>query len=88
MKKSFEIVKNIPENEKTVISKFLTELIKSLYDRKIIQNARLCLTCSNFVKNNDENSEMPFLCKFAKVSFDYKGVHFNCSNYLSAKNME
>ena len=70
---------SLKENEKNIILKFLSELIKSLYEKNIIQKARLCLTCGNLRKI--ENEEKPFYCELGKIKFDYGELNFNCENY-------
>lgn len=80
----FSILESLKYEEKNTILKFLSELITNLYEKKIIQKARLCLNCSNFKRVKGDNSK-PFYCEFTKLKFDYNDIKFNCHYYNDLK---
>ena len=80
LKNLFSIINNFSEQEKNIVLKFFSEVIKDLYNKKFIQKARLCLTCSN-LKRLENTNEKPFYCNFTNLKFDYNNINFNCNYY-------
>jgi DNA-binding MarR family transcriptional regulator len=63
--KIINTLRQTPEHEKEIISKFLLAVISNFYFDGSIQSAKICLTCKNFVCN-ETHSDQPFYCGFIK----------------------
>jgi len=72
---------NIQYSEKAVVQDVLFNLIKSFYDDKLIQSAKLCLTCSNFSENKAPDSKEPHYCNFLSVYMPKTKININCLSY-------
>ena len=76
-----ELVKQIakfPEETKENVLVFFTELIKHLFDSKIISIARMCLTCSNIIVGSDNK---PYTCSLTGRTFDRNEITIECDHY-------
>ncbi|HOV13092.1 MAG TPA: MarR family winged helix-turn-helix transcriptional regulator [Spirochaetota bacterium] len=77
----YEKIKSVPQNDKSVISKFFVNLIKELYEEKVFKVAKMCYYCANFQKNKDNNNQLPYYCSFTNRYFSDGSVNFNCNEF-------
>jgi DNA-binding MarR family transcriptional regulator len=61
------IIDNATTEDKIRISSFLSKIIYEFHHEGVIQSARMCQTCFNFVKNANPVSDTPHYCSFAKI---------------------
>ncbi len=61
------IIDNTSTEYKKIISSFLSKIIYEFHHEGVIQSARMCQTCFNFVKNANPVSDTPHYCSFAKI---------------------
>ena len=71
-----------PTKEKEIALGFFTQLIKHLFDNKIISIARMCLTCENIIIGS---STEPHVCKLTGRNFYNDSIEIDCANYTSSK---
>jgi len=71
------VLNTLPLEEKEILSKVLLKIISEYYSDGSIQSAKICLTCSNFVRN-PANSDMPFYCEFTKEFMKYIDLKAHC----------
>ena len=80
----YEKIKSVSKEDKNIISDFFVNIIKDLYEEKVIKVAKMCFYCSNFQKMNyNESSEnkLPYYCSFTKRYFSNNEVNFNCESF-------
>jgi DNA-binding MarR family transcriptional regulator len=71
-------IDSFPEKEKEQVLSFLTELIKSLFNQKIISTARMCLTCGNIIT---EVNGVQFQCGLTGRNFTHEEINIDCNHY-------
>ena len=80
------LIKNIskmPYMDKENAYRFMTDLIKSLFDNGVINTARMCLTCDNILPGIDGR---PNTCNITGRLFFKNEVNINCNNYILKSN--
>jgi len=78
-----EIISFFPDDEKTVVNKFLMKLIKILHTRGKIGYVSMCLACANFAENPDPNASSPYFCKFINENVGFGDLKYNCPSFKS-----
>lgn len=73
-------IAGISGSDKTAILSFLVELVKNLFDDGLVNSARMCLTCSNFIR-----SGKTFMCGVTGRKFQADGIVLDCGIYSQAE---
>jgi DNA-binding MarR family transcriptional regulator len=72
----------VPAEQKEIVALFLMHLIKDLYDDGLIQTAKMCITCRNFVKKNGNTTDKnQNYCQFTQRYLNNNELKFNCTGY-------
>jgi DNA-binding MarR family transcriptional regulator len=76
-------IRKISYRDKETAYRFLTDLIKSLFDNGVINTARLCITCGNI---RPGTGGIPNKCVITGREFFYNEVNINCDGYRLKSN--
>ncbi len=78
-KKIINNIKEISYQDKENAYRFLTDLIKSLFDNGVISTARMCLTCGNIFQGDKGR---PNRCNITGRTFYDIDMNINCESYI------
>lgn len=80
-----EHMQNVSDADKSVVVHFMLELLRSLHDDGILSVARMCITCANFIKNNEPGSNTPHLCGLTGRRISDTTIRFGCVSHHDAE---
>lgn len=72
-----------PEDEKKRVMLFLMELVKSLFDRGVINVARMCIACDNFRNNINPGKNKPHKCSLTGKKVADKDLNIGCGHFVN-----
>ena len=75
------IIKNYSFEQKEEVVKFFLDLMNELYEEKIIQPAKMCLTCNNFIKDYNPGDSKPHYCKLINKYVSIDEIKIHCNSY-------
>ena len=75
-------ISKFPTKEKEIALGFFTQLIKYLFDSKVISIARMCLTCENIIIGSENK---PHVCRLTGRNFHNDSIEIDCDNFTSIK---
>jgi DNA-binding MarR family transcriptional regulator len=78
-KSLINIIKKIPEYEKKIVLNFFMNMMKELYDKNLMAQFRICLTCVNYNKESPDNKS--YYCSLLDEFIDDSQIRTSCTSY-------
>jgi len=75
-----EILNLFSDEEKEIVHKFFVILIKSFYQKGIIERLKICFNCTNF-----SEKENIYFCNFLQQQLYFKDIVYNCNFFNNKK---
>jgi len=76
----FDLVKIVPEKEKSVLWKNLSSVIKQLHHLQVINVQSTCHNCGYFVQQNGNN-----YCRLMDIQLETKDIRLDCNDHKPAR---
>ncbi len=81
-----EAIETLPDEEREVLFRAVTRLIRELQEQRQIEVARMCLTCRFFQpRRHPESAEKPHHCGLVDLPFGDLDLRLDCPEHLPAE---
>jgi DNA-binding MarR family transcriptional regulator len=77
-------LKQLPDDDKSVVLRFLFDLIRSLQEAGVITVARMCITCRFFRPHGDPTQPGRHFCALLKVPLEESALRIDCPEHVLA----